>query len=97
VLLHALAFIIWDIGTRPPARLLADIRGAASSLRALARALWQFVLGLAILCAGAMLMLSVTVVDVRRDFAVLEGIAVLAGLAIEMLLGPSLRRHLARR
>ncbi len=42
-------------------------------------------------------MLSVTVVDVRRDFAVLEGIAVLAGLAIEMLLGPSLRRHLARR
>src|SRR5579875_3878421 len=74
VLLHALSFIVWDIGTRPPARLLADIRGSASSLRALARALWQFVLGLAILCAGAMLMLSVTVVDVRRDFAVLEGI-----------------------
>ena len=96
-MLHALAFVIWDIGTRTPAKLLGDFRDASASLPIFARALWRFVLGLVVLLAGATLTLSVTVVDVRRDFTVLEGIAILAGLLLEMLLGPSLRRHLARR
>lgn len=96
-MLHALAFIIWDIGTRAPVKLLADFRDACASVPVFARALWRFALGFVVLLAGATLTLSVTVVDVRRDFAVLEGIAILAGLLLEMLLGPSLRRHLARR
>lgn len=61
------------------------------------RAVWQFALGFAVLVAGAALTLSVTGVHVRRDFAVLEGIAVIAGLLIEMLVSPWLRGQLARR
>jgi hypothetical protein len=95
--LHGLAFLIWDIGTRAPAKLLADFRSACASLRAFARALGQFALGLVVLFAGATLTLSVTVVNVRRDFEVLEAIAIIAGLLVEMLVGPPLRRHLARR
>ncbi|MGH7684633.1 MAG: hypothetical protein ACREMT_09835, partial [Vulcanimicrobiaceae bacterium] len=90
-MLHALAFIIWDVGTRVPAKLLADFQHACASVRAFVRALWQFALGLVVLFAGATLMLSLTIVDVRTEFSVLEGIAVVAGLAIEMLIGPSLR------
>ena len=97
VLLHALAFVIWDIGTRAPAKLIADLRDAFTSLRVFVRAVWQFALGFAVLVAGAALTLSVSGVHVRRDFAVLEGIAVIAGLLIEMLVGLSLRRHLAQR
>jgi len=91
VILHCIAFVIWDVGSRPPARLVADVRHALASPTAVSRGIWQFVLGAIILFAGAMLMLSVTLVDVRREFTVLESIAVVAGLCIEMLIGTTLR------
>ena len=89
--MHALAFVIWDIGSRPPSKALADTRAAFATLAAFGRLLWQFVLGCVVLVAGALLMLSVTLVDVRREFTVLETIAIAGGLAIEMLVGPAVR------
>ncbi len=42
-------------------------------------------------------MLSVTLIDVQHEFAVLELIAVVAGLLVETLLGTTLRAHLFSR
>ncbi|HEY1727113.1 MAG TPA: hypothetical protein VGG22_01885 [Candidatus Baltobacteraceae bacterium] len=86
-----MAFILWNIGTRPPAQLIRDIGKFAW------RGLWHFVLGFVILIAGAALMLSVTLVDVQHEFAVLELIAVVSGLLVETLLGSTIRAHLYSR
>lgn len=86
-----MAFIIWNIGTRPPSQLLKDL-GTFSW-----RGLWHFVLGFVILMAGGALMLSVTLIDIQHEFAVLELIAVVAGLLVETLLGTTLRAHLFSR
>lgn len=99
VVLHAMAFIIWDVGSRPPTQLLDDVRkafafGTPDSLRRLRSGLWRFALGWAVLLAGATLMLSVTVVHIRTEFMILESIAVVAGLLIEMLVGARLRSRL---
>jgi hypothetical protein len=61
------------------------------------RGLWHFVLGFVILIAGAALMLSVTLIDVQHEFAVLELIAVVAGLLVETLLGTTIRAHIFSR
>ena len=61
------------------------------------RGAWHFVLGFVVLVAGAALMLSVTLIDVRHEFAVLELIAVVAGLLIESLIGTTIRAHLYSR
>lgn len=86
-----MAFIIWNVGTRPPLQLLKDL-GSFSW-----RGLWHFVLGFVILIAGAALMLSVTFIDVQHEFAILELIAVVAGLLVETLLGATIRAHLYSR
>lgn len=86
-----MAFIIWNVGTRPPIQLLRDLGAFSWS------GLWHFVLGLVILVAGAALMLSVTFIDVQHEFAVLELIAVVAGLLVESLLGTKIRAHLYSR
>lgn len=86
-----MAFIVWDVGTRPPAQLLKDVRVFSW------RGVWHFSLGLVILIAGAALMLSLTLVDVRHEFAILEAIAVVAGLLVEMLLGTTIRAYLYNR
>lgn len=100
--MHALAFIIWDVGSRPPAQLLDDVGDAFAharhaSLGRLRSGLWRFALGWALLLCGATLMLSVTIADIRTEFTVLESVAILAGLFVEMLLGPALRSHLFNR
>lgn len=93
-----MAFIIWNIGSRAPGTVLADAKKAFSSAATLGRGLWQFALGFVLLLAGALLMLSVTLVNVRREFTFLEGIAIVAGLGVEMLVGDTIRerRHFRR-
>ncbi|HTX03985.1 MAG TPA: hypothetical protein VMD07_09915 [Candidatus Acidoferrales bacterium] len=86
-----MAFIIWNVGTRPPLQLLHDLGKATW------RGVWHFALGFVILIAGAALMLSVTLIDVQHEFAVLEVIAVVAGLIVESLLGTNIRAHLYSR
>jgi len=86
-----MAFIIWNVGTRPLLELIRDM-GRPSW-----RGAWHFTLGLVILIAGAALMLSVTLVDVQREFAILELIAVAAGLLVETLLGATIRVYLFSR
>lgn len=92
-----MAFIIWDVGSRSPSRLLSDLRSGFASPRILAAGLWRFGLGAVVLVAGALLMLSVTLVDIRGEFSVLETIAVVAGLFVETLVGGTIRAHISTR
>ena len=92
VLLHALAFFVLDIGTRPPGRLLADVRAGFSAPRAFLRGFGRFVLGIALLLAGAEALLGLALVDIRAEFFVLETGAIGAGLIVEMLVGEPLRQ-----
>ncbi|MGH7716471.1 MAG: hypothetical protein ACREML_10800 [Vulcanimicrobiaceae bacterium] len=86
-----MAFIAWDVGTRPPMQLLKDISAFSW------RGIWHFALGLVILIAGAALMLSLTLIDVRHEFAILEAIAIVAGLLVETLVGTTIRVYLYNR
>jgi hypothetical protein len=86
-----MAFIIWDIGTRSPTQLLKDLGKVTW------RGLWHFALGFVILIAGAAMMLSLTLVDVRHEFAILEAIAVVSGLLVETLLGTTIRAQMFSR
>jgi hypothetical protein len=97
VTLHALAFIVWNVGSRSPARLVVDIRGSLRSPSEITKGLWRFLLGLVLLVAGALLMLSITIVDVRTEFLTLETGAILVGLLVEMLIGDPIRAHITTR
>lgn len=92
-----MAFIIWDVGSRAPGQLLRDLRAGFSSRRTLAAGLWRFALGAVVILAGALLMLGVTVVDVRLEFTVLEAIAIVSGLSVEALVGSTIRTHISAR
>jgi hypothetical protein len=55
------------------------------------------VLGAVILAAGALLMISVTLVDIQHEFAILETIAIVCGLLVEVLVGSAIRSHIYNR
>ena len=42
-------------------------------------------------------MLSVTLVDIPRDFMILETIAIVCGLFVEVLVGAAIRSHIYNR
>lgn len=96
-MLQALAFIIWDVGTRAPAQLVVDLYGGLRSRRIFARGLWRFILGLLLLASAALLLLTLTIVDIRREFFALETGAIVAGLLVEMLVGAQIRKALESR
>lgn len=90
--LDALAFIVWDVGTRPPLRLASDAARAIRIPRSLALGLLRFVVGGALLFAAA---------DVARPgmptmaaFTFIETGMLVAALLVEQLIGPDLRRAL---
>jgi hypothetical protein len=90
IVLDAFAFIIWDVGTRPPLRLGRDIARGVRVPRSLAFGLLRFVVGGALLFAAA---------DVARPgmptmqaFTFIETGMLIAALLVEQLVGPDLRR-----
>ena len=97
VVLHALAFTILDVGTRPPGRLVEDIRNGFGSPRIFLTGMWRLVLGVSLLFAGGLLLLSQTIFDIRTEFFTMETGAIVAGLLVEMLIGDPVRRAIRRR
>jgi hypothetical protein len=92
IVLDALAFILWDVGTRPPLRLGRDIVAGIRVPRSLAFGLLRFIVGGALLFAAA---------DVARPgmpslhaFTFIETGMLIAALLVEQLVGPDLRRQL---
>ncbi|HEX3467286.1 MAG TPA: hypothetical protein VHT05_04340 [Candidatus Elarobacter sp.] len=92
IVLDALAFVVWDVGTRPPLRLARDVARGVRVPRFLALGLLRFIAGALLLFAAA---------DVARPgmptmqaFTFIETGMLVAALLIEQLIGPDLRRAL---
>ncbi|HTW85291.1 MAG TPA: hypothetical protein VMD91_14570 [Candidatus Sulfotelmatobacter sp.] len=90
VVLNAGAFIVWDVGTRPPLTLFADVRRALGTRRGIAAGAIRFVCGLALIWLAALAVGPV--MPDRRTFTVAETGILIAALLLEMLVGPALRR-----
>jgi hypothetical protein len=81
IVLDALAFIVWDVGTRPPLRLWGDAFG-----------MLRFIFGAALLFAAADV--ARPGMPTMRAFTFIETGMLVAALLVEQLVGPDLRRQL---
>jgi hypothetical protein len=95
IVLDALAFILWDVGTRPPLRLASDVAAGVRVPGVLAIGVLRFVVGAALLLMAA---------DVARPgipslqaFTLLETGMLIAALLVETFIGPDVRRRLRGR
>lgn len=91
ILLDAFAFVVWDLATRSPQRLIADLAAGGRHWPTLVRGLTRFLTGALVLVAAASLIL--TLATNGRTFLVLETLTLLSGLLIEQLIGPELPRR----
>jgi hypothetical protein len=91
ILLDAAAFIVWDVGTRPPLTLLADVRRAFVARQGVASGIARFLCGLALIVL-ACLVIGPTMPD-RRTFTIAETGMLIVALLVEQLVGPDLRRR----
>jgi hypothetical protein len=89
ILLDAAALIVWDIGTRSPVRLVADIRAGLQHSTAIVQGLIRLAIGLLALFLGALVSAPVAVRPV--DFTIVECWALVTALVVEQLIGPDLR------
>jgi hypothetical protein len=92
IVLDAAAFILWDVGTRPPLRLAHDVARGVRVPRVFAFGLLRLIVGAALLFAAA---------DVARPgmptmqaFTFIETGMLIAALLVEQLVGPDLRRRM---
>lgn len=92
IVLDAFAFILWDVGTRPPLQLARDVARGVRVPRVFAFGLLRLIVGGALLFAAA---------DVARPgmptmqaFTFIETGMLVAALLVEQLVGPDLRRQM---
>lgn len=90
IALDALAFTVWDVGTRPPAQLLRDVVAGARRPRSLAGGATRFAIGFALLILAALV--ARPVIPSRAVFTIVETGSLLVALLVEALIGPDLRR-----
>ncbi len=96
IALDTLAFVVWNVGTRPPLAVVRDIRRGLGSPRVFAR-------GTVVALAGAILVVAASILvapAVDFDPALATGIhlfTVLVALALEALVGEELRSLLRLR
>jgi hypothetical protein len=89
IALDALAFVVWDVGTRPPLRLLRDLARGARVPRALGRGLLRFLTGAGLLALAAVIVRPAT--PGPHEFTVIETGMLIAALVVEALIGTDLR------
>jgi hypothetical protein len=92
IVCNALAFVVWDVGTRPPRELVRDVVRGARVPAVLARGLLRFVAGSALLFAA--LVIARPGIPSLRAFTFIETGMLIAALLVETLVGPDLRRRL---
>lgn len=95
ILFDALAFIVWDAGTRGPVRLVEDIARGFSSLRTFTVGFARFFTGIVAIAIGALAI--VPIIAHTRQPGVIEGLTLITGLIVEILVGVDLRRILFAR
>jgi hypothetical protein len=89
IILDTAALLVWDIGTRSPARLFADVRAGLRQPSAILRGLVRLATGLIALLAAATV--SAPVAARAFDFTVIECWALVTALVLEQLIGPDVR------
>lgn len=94
IVFDALAFTVWDVGTRSPVSLVRDLARGARRPRTLALGGVRFLVGLGLLVLAAAIVLPA--VPGARTFTLLETGMLIAALLVEQLIGPDLRRRLRR-
>jgi hypothetical protein len=87
--LDTIAFAVWNVGTRPPAQLIADIRTGIRQAPIRNRGLVRFAIGAVALLAGALI--AAPAVARTGDLPVVEFLTVITALITEQLVGPDLR------
>jgi hypothetical protein len=89
IVLDALAFVVWDVGTRPPLRLVRDLARGARVPARLGRGLLRFALGAGLLVLAAVV--ARPAISGARTFTLLETGMLVAALIVEALIGNDLR------
>ena len=91
IMFDALAFTVWDVGTRPPAELIRDITRGFRLPRSVVGGAVRFAIGLALLfLAGAV---ARPAMPTLQAFTLIETGMLIAALLVEALIGPDLRRR----
>ena len=91
IVFDALAFTVWDVGTRPPGSLVRDLARGARAPRTFAFGTLRFLVGLGLLALAALVALPA--IPGARAFTLLETGMLIAALLVEQLIGPDLRRR----
>ena len=89
IVFDALAFTIWDVGTRPPLRLIHDVARGVRVPRVLARGVLRFLIGFGLLVLAAVV--ARPAMPTMRAFTLIETGMIVAALLVEQLIGPDLR------
>jgi hypothetical protein len=94
IVFDALAFTVWDVGTRPPLHLIRDVTRGVRVPAVLARGTLRFLTGLALLFLAALV--ARPGMPTLRAFMLVETGMLIAALLVENLIGPDLRRTIRR-
>ena len=89
IVFDALAFTIWDVGTRPPLRLIRDVASGLRVPRVLAQGVLRFLIGFGLLFLAAVI--AQPAMPTMRAFTLIETGMIVAALLVEQLVGPDLR------
>lgn len=95
IVFDALAFTIWDVGTRPPLKLVGDIARGARVRGSLWRGSVRFAVGFVLLFLAASI--ARPAMPTMRAFTVIETGMLIAALLVESLVGTELRSGARRR
>jgi hypothetical protein len=95
IALDTLALAVWNVGTRPLGRMVADVVRATRNPRSVAVGLFSALVGLVFVAAGVVLLVP-TVGDAINEFVPLEIFTFLTALGIEHIIGNDLRTLAAR-
>lgn len=91
-MLDATALIIWDIGTRPPRRLLTDMRVGMHDRTILLVGILRFLAGAIILALGVIS--AFPLVRHRGDFSIVQVWIMIAALVVEQIVGEDVRSRI---
>ncbi len=91
IILETLALVVWNIGTRTPVMFLRDLSSALRRRRGIFAGIMSFIVGAIFAVAGVVLMLP-AIPNPSLELIPVEFGSIVAALAIELLIGPDLRR-----
>lgn len=80
---------MWDVGTRPPQRLLRDVAAGARDPAKLGAGLIRFCIGLLLLALAGLV--ARPALPTLRTYTVMETAMLVAALIVEQLVGDDLR------